>query len=246
MCPVGLGTEYWLNRVGFWRLLTRYSTRFRLPGTLAVNGCAIAAYEAIARAAHDRAWEFYGSRLRPTEYAEGGRRGRGHRPHRRVIAQCHRPIARARLVGITASPKPGNAGLARGKGVTAEYVCDWVLDDQPVLLNTRGPGPILSVPYTRECNDVGDDADPGIHGPPARLTRAIDQFEQLRQDARKIPARVMAMVIHPYIMGAHRLEYFRKAIERIRNSGDAPALDWRTNRRLVSGARAAHCQMTGM
>ena len=30
------------------------------PGTLAVNGCAIAAYEAIIRAARDRNWEFMG------------------------------------------------------------------------------------------------------------------------------------------------------------------------------------------
>jgi allantoinase len=34
--------------------------------------------------------------------------------------------------------------------------------------------------------------------------RAIDQFEQLYRDARD-SARVMALVVHPYIMGApHR------------------------------------------
>src|SRR5436305_1908782 len=34
-----------------------------------------------------------------------------------------------------------------------EYVADWVLDDQPVTLSTR-VGPIISVPYTVEINDV--------------------------------------------------------------------------------------------
>ena len=34
-----------------------------------------------------------------------------------------------------------------------DYVCDWVLDDQPVWLKTRGK-PMLSIPYTQECNDV--------------------------------------------------------------------------------------------
>ena len=99
-----------------------------------------------------------------------------------------------------------------------EYVCDWVLDDEPVLLNTRS-GPILSVPYTQECNDVAMMLIQH-HKASEYADRAIDQFEQLRQDAKN-PARVMALVIHPYIMGApHRLKYFRKAIEHIRNSGE--------------------------
>ena len=53
----------------------------------------------------------------------------------------------------------------------------------------------------------------------------------------KDSARVMALVIHPYIMGApHRLKYFRKAIEHIRNSGDA--LLW-TGEQIVDWYRAA-------
>jgi hypothetical protein len=47
--------------------------------------------------------------------------------------------------------------------------------------------------------------------------RAIDQFEQLYADAEK-SARVMALVVHPYIMGApHRLRYFREALEHIQS-----------------------------
>jgi hypothetical protein len=48
--------------------------------------------------------------------------------------------------------------------------------------------------------------------------RAIDQFEQLHHDARN-QARVMALVVHPYIMGApHRLKYFKNALARIRST----------------------------
>ncbi len=50
--------------------------------------------------------------------------------------------------------------------------------------------------------------------------RAADQFEQIYHDARN-SARVMALVVHPYIMGApHRLKYFRKALEKIRAHND--------------------------
>jgi hypothetical protein len=42
--------------------------------------------------------------------------------------------------------------------------------------------------------------------------RARDQFEQIYADSAD-GARVMALVLHPYIMGAaHRVKYFRQAI----------------------------------
>src|SRR5262249_10732265 len=47
------------NRVGFWRMLPVFDEA-RISATLAINGCAIAAYEPIARAARDRGWEFMG------------------------------------------------------------------------------------------------------------------------------------------------------------------------------------------
>jgi hypothetical protein len=62
--------------------------------------------------------------------------------------------------------------------------------------------------------------------------RAIDQFEQIYADAQD-SARVMALVVHPYIMGApHRLKYFRRIFETIRRKPDVlfwtgeQILDW--------------------
>jgi allantoinase len=62
--------------------------------------------------------------------------------------------------------------------------------------------------------------------------RAIDQFEQLYNDAAR-SARVMALVVHPYIMGApHRLKYFYNTLSRIRDHRDVlfwtggEILDW--------------------
>jgi peptidoglycan/xylan/chitin deacetylase (PgdA/CDA1 family) len=111
-----------------------------------------------------------------------------------------------------------------------DYVADWVLDDQPVTLKTRS-GTIVNVPYTQECNDV---AMMLIQHHPAReyRDRAIDQFEQLWRDARN-QARVMALSVHPYIIGApHRLRYFREALEHIRRRREvvfmtgAQIVDW--------------------
>ena len=50
--------------------------------------------------------------------------------------------------------------------------------------------------------------------------KSIDQFEQLHDDAAA-SARIMALVVHPYIMGApHRLKYFRRIFKEIRKKPD--------------------------
>ena len=62
-----------------------------------------------------------------------------------------------------------------------DYVADWVLDDQPVWLKTRGR-PILNLPYTQEINDVAMIAVQQ-HAASEYCERALDQFEQIYADA---------------------------------------------------------------
>jgi len=198
------------NRVGFWRML-EVLDRFRIRPVLAINGSAIHTYEAISRAAREREWEFIGH-------------GFGQKNMQKV------PDERADIVKTTNAIREFTGRSPRGwlgPGLTEtwntpdilaeegyEYVCDWVLDDQPVLLKTQ-TRPLVSIPYTQECNDVAMMLLQH-HTAAEYRSRAIDQFEQLYADAEGT-ARVMALVGHPYIMGApHRLRYFRDAIEHIR------------------------------
>ena len=50
------------NRVGFWRMIEAIDEN-RIRAVLAVNGSAISRYEAIARAALERGWEFIGHEI---------------------------------------------------------------------------------------------------------------------------------------------------------------------------------------
>jgi len=225
------------NRVGFWRLL-EVLDRAGIRAAVAINGGAVQAYEPIARTAIERGWEFMGH-------------GFGQKNMQRVSDE-REDIAKT-TAAITAVTGRRPRGWL-GPGLTEtwdtpdilveegyEYVCDWVLDDQPILLRTR-TRPIVSVPYTQECNDVAMMLIQH-HKASEYRDRAIDQFEQLWADAHD-SARVMALVVHPYIMGApHRLRYFKEALDHITArpgvlfwTGEQ-ILDWYLGTQVVSQAR---------
>ena len=214
------------NRVGFWRML-EVLDHFRIRAVLAINGSAISGYEPIARAARDRGWEFIGHGFTQQSMQK--------------VADERDDIRRtAAAIGSFTGKRPRGW---LGPGLTEtwetpdllaeegfEYVCDWVLDDQPVWLKTRTK-PIVNLPYTQECNDVAMMLIQH-HKAGEYYDRAIDQFAQLYDDAAQT-ARIMALVVHPYIMGApHRLKYLRNTLGRIRDYRDVlfwtgeEILDW--------------------
>lgn len=214
------------NRVGFWRMLEVFDD-LNIPGVLAINGSAIATYEPIARAALERNWEFVGHGFTQKNMQKVENEAEDIAKTTRAIEAFTGARPRGWLgPGLTETWETPDLLVEAGY----EYVCDWVLDDQPTVLKTRA-GAIVNVPYTQECNDV---AMMLIQHHSAReyRDRAIDQFEQLHHDARD-SARVMALVVHPYIMGApHRCRYFCEALAHIAGRDDvafmtgSQILDW--------------------
>jgi allantoinase len=92
-----------------------------------------------------------------------------------------------------------------------EYVCDWVLDDQPVEIATS-KGPIVSIPYTVETNDISMMAVQH-HSSDEMLKRGADLFDRLYQESAKI-TRVMCVSLHPYISGVpHRIKYVEQLFD---------------------------------
>lgn len=205
------------NRVGFWRF-TEVLDALGIPAVLAINGSAIGAYAPVAQAAKDRGWEFLGHGYTQQNMQKVADEALDIRKTTEAIAAFTGKKPRGWLgPGLTETWKTPE--LLKEAGY--DYVCDWVLDDQPTVLKT-GKGRIVSVPYTQECNDV---AMMLIQHHAAREyeQRGIDQFEQLYADSREDNggARVMALVVHPYIMGApHRLKYYRNVLSRIKAQGD--------------------------
>jgi peptidoglycan/xylan/chitin deacetylase (PgdA/CDA1 family) len=214
------------NRVGFWRLLNVID-RHEIPAVLAINGSAIEAYPSITDAALHRHWEFIGHGFTQKNMQKVADERADIQATTKAILGATGRAPRGWLgPGLTETWETPDLLVEEGY----EYVCDWVLDDQPTELKTRTK-PITSIPYTQECNDV---AMMLIQHHPASeyRQRAIDQFDQLYSDSAD-SARVMALVVHPYIMAVpHRLRYLDEALAHIRSHDDvafmtgSQILDW--------------------
>ena len=194
-------------RVGFWRLFD-CMRQFRVTPTLAINGVVCRNYPRVASAAKAAGWEFMGH-------------GWLQQPMHKVEDQ--RAVIRDTIEAIrafTGEPPRGweSPGLAETNETIdhlaeagIEYVADWVLDDQPITISTSD-GPIVSVPYTVELNDI---VMMVVQHHPAEemLRRGRAQFDRLYEEAEH-SARVMAISVHPYISGVpHRIGYLEQLYE---------------------------------
>lgn len=198
-------------RVGFWRMREALVKR-KIPVTTSLNANVCRSYPRVAEAMRDAGWEFMGHAVK---------QGAMHtQPDQRAVIRESIDIIRE----FTGKPPKGWLGpgltetwetldLLAQAGI--EYVSDWVNDDQPYEIRTAH-GPLVSVPYTLELNDIPmmviqhQESD-------AWLRRCRDQFDRLYAEGSKNP-RVMAIAVHPYIHGVpHRIKYFEAVYDYMRN-----------------------------
>jgi allantoinase len=198
-------------RVGFWRLLEALQKR-KIRATTAINASVCRVYPRVAQAMLEAGWEFMG---------HGVRQGAMHLlPDQR--AAIHEAVELLRKFTGRA-PKgwlgPGLTETWETLDYLAEagieYVSDWVNDDQPYEIRTAH-GPLVSVPYTLELNDI-----PMMviqhHESPAWVQRCRDQFDRLYTEGTRNP-RVMAIAVHPYIHGVpHRIKYFEAVYDYVKS-----------------------------
>jgi allantoinase len=197
-------------RVGFWRLFEALTSR-GIPACTTINAQVVRSYEPIARAMLDAGWEFMGHgvvqgamHLLPDERAS----------IREAITLLREFTGKAPAgwlgPGLTETWETLDHLAAEG----VHYVADWVADDQPFELRTAS-GPLVSVPYTQEMNDIAMMVIQH-HAAAEWLQRAKAQFDRLYLEGATNP-RVMALAVHPYISGVpHRIRYVEAVYDYIR------------------------------
>ena len=197
-------------RVGFWRLLEALQQR-KLRATTSINAAVCHSYPRVAGAMLDAGWEFMG---------HGIRQGAMH-----LLPDQRAAIREAVDILTKFTGKKPKGWLGPGLTETwetldylaeagIEYVSDWVDDDQPHEIRTAH-GPLVSVPYTLELNDIPMMVTQH-HESSAWVQRCRDQFDRLYAEGAKNP-RVMAIAVHPYIHGVpHRIKYLEAVYDYLR------------------------------
>jgi allantoinase len=200
------------NRVGIWHWLDLLD-EFGLPGAHNVNSAALEYCPDIVERLNGRGDEYVGHGRSNAERQDV----LWEEDEARLIGEATDTIAR-----LTGQRPQGwlGPGLAESR-VTLDllkeagyrYVMDWPVDEQPIWMRTRA-GPILSVPYPIENNDL-----PGLvirhHTGRQFAEMIVDQFDEMLEQSRKYPL-VFSVALHPFIIGQpFRLRAFRDALRHI-------------------------------
>lgn len=190
------------NRIGVFRImdvLKKYGVR----ATATVNADICDHHPQILEDACALGWEFMGHNLTNSIRLTGLPREQ----ERRVISESIDKLER-----FTGKRPRGwlGAGLAENWGTLellaeagVDFVSDWVNDDQPYLMDA-GSKKLVYLPYSYEIND-----SPQLY----YRDRSISEFEEMTRRQFDVlyaegqqSARVMAICLHPYIIGVpHRI-----------------------------------------
>lgn len=117
---------------------------------------------------------------------------------------------------------PGAHPSAQTEDLLAEngylYTLDWPMDDQPVWMNTKN-GPLLTVPYPHEINDVPMIV---LHHATAQefADAAIDNVTEMLGQAKQ-QSLACGITIHSFIMGQpYRLHQLRRILGHLNANSD--------------------------
>jgi peptidoglycan/xylan/chitin deacetylase (PgdA/CDA1 family) len=184
--------------------------QLKLPATILLNSMVCEHYPAIIERIRARGDDVVGhGRTNAEELA-----GLWEHDEARVIAETTEEIARHFGTRPTGWMGPGAAESAVTPDLLKEagytHNLDWPVDDQPLWMRTRA-GPILSVPYPMELNDMGTNVMRDHTG--REFAQMItDQFDELVEQSAAQPL-VMAVSVHGFIVGQpFRLRPLREAL----------------------------------
>jgi allantoinase len=194
-------------RAGFWRQHAALTSR-GVPVTLAINGNVCRSYPRVAAAAKEAGWEFMGHGLLQGPMHRLDDQSGAIRQAVEAIAEFWgRPPRGWESPGLTETEE--TLDLLAEHGI--DHVADWVIDDLPQEVATPH-GPVLTIPYSVETNDIAIFALQQ-HAGREFLERGRDQFDRLYQEGAD-NARVMAISVHPYITGVpHRIRYLEELLD---------------------------------
>lgn len=207
------------NRVGVWRCLSLFD-QLAFPTGALLNTALYDHCPEVVRAFSARGDELiahgHTNTERQGDFDETGERLLIERCKQRMETESGQPITGWLSPWISESTHTPDLLAQAGY----QYTLNWCHDDQPTRMSVRGGRSLWSIPYPQELNDIPTIVARHLEAP-AFAEMIIDQFDEMREQARTTPL-VMGIALHPYIVGQpHRLRHLRRALEHIARARDA-------------------------
>jgi len=201
-------------RVGMPRLLKLFADR-GLPASTSINAGVVDAYPACADAMLEAGWEFIGHGMhQQSMQAEKDEASLIDAALDRLRSFSGQQVRGWLSPGLRESSDTPD--LLKSAGV--DHVYDWVLDDLPTWLATRG-GPMIAMPYNMEINDSIIYAVEK-HSSPEMYRRMVDTVSAFEPELARHP-KVLALGLHPHLIAVpHRVGYLEKMLDHLQARSD--------------------------
>lgn len=200
------------HRIGIWRLYDVFD-RAGVPASCTVNGIMCEERPQIVKAAASRGWELIAHNWIQTDNLINYRddRGKEREVIKRTVDVIEKCSGRRPRGWLSSSLRctMNTPGILKELGLI--YHTDFMNDEQPYLIRTDG-GPIVSIPYTNEVNDIGIFTRRNFTATEA-FEMLKDEFDELYR-AGESSGRLMSVGLHPHIIGrAFRARAIREFLD---------------------------------
>ncbi|WP_394972722.1 polysaccharide deacetylase family protein [uncultured Croceitalea sp.] len=112
-----------------------------------------------------------------------------------------------------------------------KYFCDWVNDDMPYDFNTKN-GNLIAMPLPTELDDYFI-INNNLHSAEDWADQVEDAFEFLLKESKSAGGRILALNIHPWVLGQpHRIQYLERVLEKLGSHADV----WSTSVNSIANA----------
>jgi allantoinase len=202
------------NRVGVFRVMDVLD-RFGIRATAAANAAVCERYPFVIEEARRRGWEIVAHGL---DMGHVHHAGLARDEEAKTIASAVATVRRVSGQPVRGWLSPGNSESLHTLDLLADngidYVCDWVNDDLPYAIRTA-TRTIHALPYSLEINDLTIVWQ--YHASADEFAEQIrDQFDLLYREAARHGGRVMAISLHPWIIGQpHRIRALASALDHV-------------------------------
>jgi allantoinase len=202
------------NRVGVFRVFSALDAR-GLKASVAVNARVAERMPFLIDEINRRGWEIIAHGV---DMAHLHHAGLSEAEERALIDRAVTTLHAASGQKVTGWLSPAMAESFRTLDLLAEagieYLCDWVNDDLPYPMRTQGEK-VFAMPHAYEIDDLHLFWQ-YKHRPSEFVDQVLDHFELLHKEAGRHGGRIMALSLHPWIIGVpHRIKALEEALDRI-------------------------------